>query len=140
MNFFYFCGMLMICLTLLIQNVSCLLTTHFYFILKLTRRFYKRICFNWREVKDQLLFVQSTIKNFDSHPYLVIELQSSLKWGTHYDKITSKASIIVFMLKYADTKTRNIAYFFVRPILEYGCLVRAPFINIKIFEKFKIQP
>ena len=59
---------------------------------------------------------EQRLKNVDTHPYLGLELQSNIKWEAHYDKIISKATRILFMLrrvlKHADTKTRKIAYFF----------------------------
>ena len=91
-------------------------------------------------------------KNVDTPPYLGLELQSSIKWEAHYDKIISKATTILFMLrrvlKHAGTKTRKIAYFsLVRPIfLEYGCCI-VPTVGSLFKEeyknglgKFKIQP
>ena len=82
------------------------------------------------------------LSNVESHPYLGIELQSNLKWDKQYNKIISKANRTLFMLrrvlKQADTKTRQIAYFsLVRPLLEYGCTVWDPFLkkDIKRFEK-----
>ena len=87
---------------------------------------------------------EQRLKNVDTHPYLGLELQSNIKWEAHYDKIISKATRILFMLrrvlKHADTKTRKIAYFsLVRPILEHGCIVWDPFSNknIKRFEKIQ---
>ena len=68
------------------------------------------------------------LNNTDSYTYKGIEIQYNVKFSNHYDKIFSKATrtlgMLRIVLKDADTKTRQILYLsLLRPVLEYECIV-----------------
>jgi len=82
------------------------------------------------------------LKNVNSHPYLGVEISHNLKWDDHIEKVTTKANKVRGMLgrvlKFADTKTRLVAYkTLVRSNLEYACQVWDPYkkVNSKKLEK-----
>ena len=71
-----------------------------------------------------------------------VEISYDSKWKGHIDKIVSKSTRLLGMLsrvlKSADTRTRQLAYYaLIRQILEYGCSAWDPYLvkDIKQIEK-----
>ena len=84
------------------------------------------------------------LQHVPSNPYLGILFSNDLKWDNHIANITKKANSTLGFLR------RNIRFFpqqckknaylaLVRPLLEYGCIVWAPFLeqNIKRLERIQ---
>lgn len=89
-------------------------------------------------------FCGKLLPKVDSSPYLGLQLQCNLKWDEHINRITSKATqklaMIRRVLKTADLPTRKIAYFsLVRPSLEFGSQIWDPYYKHHIKQLEKIQ-
>ena len=77
-------------------------------------------------------FCNQQLKEVPTNPYLGIEFDNQLDWGTHIDKTVSKADRVLGVLKrnlwFCTREVKETAYkSLVRPILEYGSCAWAPF-------------
>ena len=84
------------------------------------------------------------LENVNTHPYLGIEFNYDLKWNAHINKIVAKSTSLLGMLwrvlKSADTRTRQLAYYtLIRPNLEYGCVAWDPYFDKDIKQLEKLQ-
>ncbi|KAJ8039612.1 hypothetical protein HOLleu_13661 [Holothuria leucospilota] len=75
-----------------------------------------------------------TLEQVKHHPYLGVELSSSMNWKRHINQVVSKANRTLGLLRrnlsHCDKDTKTAAYFvLVRPILDYCSTVWAPIPN-----------
>ena len=92
----------------------------------------------------QLLLDNSILQSVPNNPYLGITISSDLKWGTHIDNISKKASSTLGFIRrnihHCPAKTRKSAYIsLVRSTLEYGAITWDPFIQSNIDKLQRIQ-
>ena len=85
-----------------------------------------------------------TLELVDTHPYLGVELQHSLKYNDHIDNITNKASSVLGFLRrnlrYCPPKVKENAYkSLVRPKLEYSSPIWNPGHKSQIKQLEQIQ-
>ena len=89
--------------------------------------------------------LDSTIlKEVENNPYLGLTLSNDLKWSTHINKISNKASstlgFIQRNLKKCPQECKKTAYIaLVRSTLEYGATVWDPYLEKEIYQLEKIQ-
>ena len=86
----------------------------------------------------------SILQSVPNNPYLGITISSDLKWGTHIDNITKKASSTLRFIRrnlhHCPAKTRKCAYIsLVRSTLEYGAITWDPFLQSDIDKLERIQ-
>ena len=84
------------------------------------------------------------LKEVDNNPYLGLILSNDLKWTTHINKISNKASstlgFIQRNLKKCPLECKKTAYIaLVRSTLEYGSSVWDPYLEKDIYQLEKIQ-
>ena len=84
------------------------------------------------------------LQNVDHNPYLGLLISKDLKWATHIDKISTKASstlgFIIRNTRKCPLSCRRTAYIaLVRSTLEYGSTVWDPFLKKDIKRLEKIQ-
>ena len=84
------------------------------------------------------------LKEVDNNPYLGLTLSNDLKWTTHINKISNKASstlgFIQRNLKKCPLECKKTAYIaLVRSTLEYGSTVWDPYLEKDIYQLEKIQ-
>ena len=89
--------------------------------------------------------LDSTIlKEVENNPYLGLTLSNDLKWSTHINKISNKASstlgFIQRNLKECPPECKRTAYIaLVRSTLEYGATVWDPYLEKEIYQLERVQ-
>lgn len=86
----------------------------------------------------------SPLKQVTSHKYLGVTLTSNLSWNLHIDNICSSAFRKLCFLKHklrnSPSNVKLLSYFtFIRPKLEYACIVWDPYTNHNIRKIERIQ-
>lgn len=86
----------------------------------------------------------SPLKQVTSHKYLGVTLTSNLSWNIHIDNICSSAfrklCFLRHKLKNSPANVKLLSYFtFIRPKLEYACIVWDPYTNHNIRKLERIQ-
>ena len=89
-------------------------------------------------------FCNQPLKVVPSNPYLGIEFDNQLNWGTHIEKTVSKANRVLGVLKrnlwFCAKEVKETAYkTLVRPILEYGSCAWAPYKKTHIKKVESVQ-
>ena len=84
------------------------------------------------------------LKEVSSSPYLGVNISNDLKWSTHINKITKKASSTIGFLrrnlKKCPTTSKLNAYIsMVRPVLEYGSVIWDPYLKGDINKLERVQ-
>ena len=84
------------------------------------------------------------LQNVSTNPYLGILFSSDMKWNTHINNITKKASstlgFIKRNLRRCPTSCKKTAYLaLVRPLLEYGAIIWDPYQKQEIDQMERIQ-
>ena len=86
--------------------------------------FTMRITHKRKPILNQYTMGGHILEEVKSHPYLGVELSSDMSWNKHINQISTKANIILGLLRRnlscCDGSTKSIAYSaLVRPLLEY---------------------
>ena len=84
------------------------------------------------------------LQDVDHNPYLGLLISKDLKWGTHIDKISKKASSTLGFVarntrKYPQSCRKTAYIALVRSTLEYGSTIWDPYLQKDINKIEKIQ-
>jgi len=84
------------------------------------------------------------IENVDKFKYLGVTFTSNFSFSTHIENIVLKALCTLYFLmrklRFATRKIKELAYLtYVRPVLEYACVVWSPFLTSDIHKLEMVQ-